>query len=206
MNLIEEMKNCEQTKGQSVYDHGLSVYKYYEDFPSNFGLMCREPELTWKYSDSISQNINLTFDHCYSADIMYEYLVYHDCGKPFCKEEIDGKIHFPNHAEVSAKTYYEYFGPKYSGCNEYSSRSSIVYDLIRDDMCLHTLSADQIALKLNKWTIEHSISLIISAWCELNSNAQMFGGFDTISFKSKFKQLDRRTKQILKHWSNNDGI
>lgn len=34
LELIENMKNCEQTKGQSLYDHGLSVYEYFNKLDS----------------------------------------------------------------------------------------------------------------------------------------------------------------------------
>jgi hypothetical protein len=39
---------------------------------------------------------------------------------------------------------------------------------------------------------------ILTAFAELHSNAQMFGGIESTSFKIKWKKLNRFSKRILK--------
>lgn len=197
MNLIEAMKNCEQTKGQSVYQHGISVRDYYDDLSNIYVNL--PTKFNWKLPDFWTVYQNDIWDWSYYEEIMWDYLLYHDCGKPFCKIEIDGKVHFPDHAAKSAEIYQQEFSPRCNDKNEFDY-TSYVYNLIRDDMILHTCKSEKLSELLPKWSMSHASSLIISSWCELNSNASMFGGFDTISFKSKFKHLERRTKQVCKFY------
>jgi hypothetical protein len=42
-----------------------------------------------------------------------------------------------------------------------------------------------------------AISLLITGLCELHSNAQMFGGIESTSFKIKWKHLSKMGKRIL---------
>lgn len=197
MNLYEMMKNCEQTKGQSVWDHGWWVRQYFDDLECKWLKIPTEQE--WKlpkYWDSYEEDI---FGNSNTEEVMWAYTLLHDCGKPFCKEIIDGKVHFPNHAEVSSKIYLEH-GKEYFEDWLSEDQHIKVSELIRDDMILHTCSSEELSEKIKDSNVEHMCSLVISAWCELNGNAAMFGGFDTVSFKSKFKHLDRRTKQICKYY------
>ncbi len=53
IELIEAMRNCEQTKGQSLYDHGLSVYEHFNKLDS---LKC--PKWYSDYKDQIVQNLH----------------------------------------------------------------------------------------------------------------------------------------------------
>jgi len=40
-------------------------------------------------------------------------------------------------------------------------------------------------------------TLLLTALAEIHSNAEMFGGIESTSFKIKWKQLNRRGKKIL---------
>lgn len=191
MNLIHEMKSCEQTSGQSVLDHGASVYGFFLDLTD-------AKSYVWKLPDWLEKSLHVIKNNLYSPEIIEEYLVMHDCGKPFCKEEIDGKIHFPNHAEVSANVYLDE-GYKYSELVSIED-IHIVADLIRDDMCLHTMNSAEIEYKCSQWSKEHAATLLLAAFAELHSNAKMFGGVESTSFKIKFKHLDRRGKQVFKYF------
>jgi hypothetical protein len=42
------------------------------------------------------------------------------------------------------------------------------------------------------------MTLLVAALAEIHSNAQLFGGIESVSFKSKWKNWDRRGKQIMK--------
>ena len=63
------------------------------------------------------------------------------------------------------------------------------------DMEVHTMKADDLDEFCQR---PEAASLLITAMCEIHSNASMFGGIDSTSFKMKWKHLDRRGKQIAK--------
>jgi hypothetical protein len=50
-------------------------------------------------------------------------------------------------------------------------------------------------------TIHGGPVLLLTGLCELHSNAQMFGGIDSTSFKIKFKQLERLGKKVIERIS-----
>jgi hypothetical protein len=62
------------------------------------------------------------------------------------------------------------------------------------DMDIHILSAD--ALKEFSERPE-AISLLITGLAEIHSNASMFGGIESTSFKIKWKHLNKRGRQLL---------
>jgi hypothetical protein len=209
MSIIKDMQNCEQTIGQSVYDHGRSVYEHYLDLEALWFTKhdvyhpkheIRLPPWYSKYQDEI-------FDYCYDYE-MWPYLMFHDCGKPYCRVvDESGKVHFPNHAEVSAKKFLEEVELGYFGIDakDMGFEPEDVAALMRDDMVLHTASAEEISQRLKVWTKAHAYSLIIAALCEVNSNAKMFGGFESTSFKIKFKQVCKRSKQILEYYNGQES-
>jgi len=191
-DLAVAMLKCEQTQGQSVYQHGLSVSQHYRELieenlnPSGW----RIPSFFSEYKDHILANLH-------PIEVASTYLLYHDCGKPFCREvDENGKVHFPNHAEVSKKVFLE------------ASGDSLVADLIGYDMILHTASSEEIQkLCETEWTAKTACTLLLAALSEIHSNAKMFGGIDSTSFKCKWKTIERRGKQICKHFfKENDNV
>jgi hypothetical protein len=48
-----------------------------------------------------------------------------------------------------------------------------------------------------------AMTLLLTGLAEVHSNAQMFGGLDSTSFKIKFKSINQRGKQILNKLKNN---
>lgn len=171
-----KMKECPQTDTQTVYEHGESVWKYTKQIISgNFeGL---------KLPDWFTENHAWIVNNMYDVETTKLYNIYHDCGKPFCIEyDEEGKRHFPNHAEVSKQTFLEIDG------------NEIVADLIGSDMDIHTKTADEI--KAMNWSKEKAFTLIVTAFAEIHSNAEMFGGTDSVSFKMKWKKVDKRGKML----------
>lgn len=110
------MKSCEQTTGLSVYDHGCAVHEQWLAIRSSPPELLNIPQLWEDISKFNYQDIK-------------DYHIFHDCGKPRCLEIIDGKSHFPNHAEVSYQTWLEIDG------------RNPVATWIRNDMLIHVIKA-----------------------------------------------------------------
>lgn len=172
------MQSCQQTPTQNVLQHGESVWKFTKQIISGDFTNLKLPDWFLSNHRYIVNNL-----HPYS--IIKEYNIFHDCGKPYCLEvDSQGKQHFPNHTQVSAETYFKI------------KNDTIVEELIREDMSLHTLTADEITNK--EWSRETAFTLLVTAFAEIHSNAQMFGGIDSTSFKIKWKKLDKRGKLLMR--------
>jgi hypothetical protein len=182
------MSQCEQTQGQSVLDHGKSVESYLFDLINH--LRDGEP-LTheWRIPDWVYEHKELLLSSLPDSETLSLYAVYHDCGKPFCVEvDENGRKHFPNHAEISYKTFTRFF------------ENNTAAELIRSDMDIHCLKSEGVG-EFSK--NPHCLTLLLSGLAEIHSNSQMFGGMDSTSFKIKWKAITSRGKQILKIKTNN---
>ena len=121
--------------------------------------------------------------------IIDEYTLFHDCGKPYCPS--DGKRKFPNHTEVS---YLIWLGV---GGHLSAAR------LMRMDMQIHTMKADEVP---SFCTQPEAPTLLLAGLAEIHANAEMFGGGTSVSFKIKWKQIDRRGRAICSHlFGGSDG-
>ena len=181
--LIKDMKACEQTKGMSVLDHGDMVRDYYHDL---YFHLYEDTTLRyeWKLPNWIIEHKQYIIDNLVDDYTMQEYMIMHDCGKPYCRTVDDlGRQHFPNHARVSYETYSKVYPEKKN-----------IGELIKKDMDVHMLKADDVD-EFSKDPL--AISLLISGFCEIHANASMFGGIDSTSFKIKWKHLEKRGRQIL---------
>jgi hypothetical protein len=63
-------------------------------------------------------------------------------------------------------------------------------------MFFHLCSAEE--LDTTDLTIKDLSSLLITSLAEIHANAELFGGVDSVSFKSKYKQIDRRGNKFCK--------
>ncbi len=177
------MSNCEQTKGQSVLQHGESVQKYLFDLINH--LRSGSPlEYEWRLPDWVLENKDLILSSLPDDETLGLYTVYHDCGKPYCLQvDEDGKRHFPDHAEVSYKIFKEHFD------------NPVAAELIRRDMDIHLLKADGVG---DFASSPYAITLLITGLSEIHANCKMFGGTESTSFKIKWKAITSRGKQIIK--------
>ena len=177
------MKSCEQTQGQSVLEHGISVKNYTFDLINH--LKYNTPlKYEWKLPDWLYENKDLFINNLPSDKTIKYYTVLHDCGKPYCVEiDEDGKRHFPNHAEVSHKVFSEIFDDE------------IASELIKHDMDIHLLKSEGVEEFCQN---PHHLTLLLVGLAEIHSNAKMFGGLDSTSFKIKWKNINQRGKQIIK--------
>jgi len=172
-NLIREMRQCEQTPGQSVLDHGWSVRNHAMDLLGGRSLY------EWKIPDWFP--LDLKFD----AYVLDKYTIFHDCGKPNCRIiDKEGKHHFPNHAQISSFVWMSLFEDEME-----------IADLIARDMEIHTMSADNVPKFCRDPKTARMLTVVGLA--ELHSNAGMFGGIESTSFKIKYKQWNRRAKQVF---------
>lgn len=78
--LIAEMETTYQIKDiQTVLQHGESVFNYFKD------IMSGELNLDYRLPSWFIENIDFIKENLHSRDILKEYMIFHDCGKPFCK-------------------------------------------------------------------------------------------------------------------------
>lgn len=172
------MKSCEQTSGQSVYAHGLDVWNHYKWILDSLRDERHEehiPEWMYEYRDVLLENQ-------LPIDIVKEYLIMHDCGKPFCLEiDEEGRKHFPNHSQVSYETYKKV------------SDNEQVANLILHDMDIHKLKSEDIEEFAQR---PEAATHLLAGLAEINSNATMFGGFDSTSYKIKYKQINKKGKKL----------
>ena len=175
------MKNCEQAKNQNVLEHGTSVARYFNNLYNH--IHKKEPlKYEWKlpewiYSKTLWNNI-------LDKKTIIKYHIYHDCGKPYCLEyDKDGKKHFPNHAKVSSDIWLSI-----------NPNEQTIGELILKDMDIHLTKPKDYKLISESpyWATQ-----IITGLCELHSNANMFGGIESTSFKIKYKTINKLAKRIL---------
>lgn len=175
------MTACEQTSGLNVLQHGESVRDFYLDLKRHIleGEPLKHP---WRIPAWAGQKElwDLTLDD----QALAEYQIFHDCGKPFCKTiDEEGRAHFPDHAAISERIWLQ------AGGNPLSAR------LMGMDMDIHLLSGEGVQPFCSR---PEAASLLLTGLSEIHSNAQMFGGIESTSFKMKWKHIDRRGKQIAK--------
>lgn len=186
-SVIADMKKCPQTENQSVYEHGISVNRFYWQLRQIMSESCERHD--WKLPSWISDYSDQIIAHQLSNEIVDMYTIHHDCGKPYCLEvDEDGRKHFPNHAQVSHDTWLKV------------SNNEQVARLLLWDMDMHTMKNDDVPLFCEKTSLEEACTLLLVSLAELHSNANMFGkeGVESTSFKIKFKQIDKRGKAICK--------
>lgn len=176
------MNDCEQTIGQSVYQHGISVKNHLLELIDLLKSNQSSQFNNWKIPDCILKYKEFILQDILPINIIEEYAIFHDCGKPFCKMiDENGKSHFPNHAEASYNTWINLGG------------NISVAKLIRMDMIIHTMKANDIDEFIRH---DEAITLLLSGLAEIHSNANMFGGIDSLSFKIKWNQINKRGSKI----------
>ena len=174
------MQRCPQTDTQSVYQHGVSVRDHLLQLIHY--LDSGEISGEWKLPDWIKHYQLQIKSALLPKEVIEEYAVFHDCGKPYCLTlDEQGKRHFPNHTQVSAQTWVRADG------------NQQIAKLIEMDMTIHTIKAEG----LDDF-IKHpeAITLLLAGLAEVHSNAKMFGGIESESFKIKWSQINRRGKAI----------
>lgn len=175
------MKEHFQTDTESIYDHGLNVWKYTKKLIAGDISDMRVPQWFGEYKDRILNSLP-------NLQIIENYCIFHDLGKCYSLTiDETGKRHFPNHEIVSQQKWLEI-------SNDISDRD-IIANLIRYDMLFHKEKPEEI-IKL-KLPTPILCTLLLSALGAIHANADSFGGMQSDSFKIKAKNLDKRAKVIL---------
>lgn len=168
--LEDRARACEQTPGLSVLDHGRLVDVYFKDL---FG----ERRLDWRLPDWLQANFKALVNLLPPGDLMSEYHIYHDIGKPFClTTDEEGRRHFPDHATISAAVW---------GA---SGGHPLVCRLMKHDMDLHLLKPSEAD---DYPHLDLVPALLLTALAEIHANSTMFGGMESTSFKIKWKALNK---------------
>lgn len=183
------MKTTFQDKNakQTILDHGISVWKKFDEL-YKYLLDCdNSQESLSEYQYPLPKWLLQHKDYLIpflteNLKSIKTYLILHDCGKPFCLTEDEIGQHFKNHAQISKETYLKYYD------------NQMVAQLIGDDMLCHITKPKDYEALIDHPNIE---ILLCAALAELHSNAIMFGGFDSDSFKIKFKNLSKLGERIL---------
>ena len=177
-DLIRVMSTTMQTTDQSVLDHGRSVVLHHQQLMDHLRHGASLPEW-WRLPAWIKRPGLL--EQLPGDDIMREYHEFHDCGKPFCRTLDDqGRAHYPDHAAWSERVWREMGG------------HPLAAYLMGRDMDAHLLKGENIAEFARKpW----AAALLLTALSEIHSNALIFGGINSDSFKIKAKNLDKRGGQ-----------
>lgn len=182
--LVKKMTECEQTKGQNVLEHGISVKNYLFDLLNHIRTG-KELKYSWMLPKWLKseETKDMILKNLPSDETLDLYTTFHDCGKPFCVTvDEEGKRHFPDHARYSYETFNKFFD------NEIAS------ELILHDMDIHLLKSDGEQDFSNN---PNATTLLISGLSEIHSNANMFGGIDSVSFKIKYKNIEKRGNHII---------
>ena len=176
--LHEKMRECKQTDTMSIMQHGLDVSAKYNDI---LKILSNKMDNIYQLPEKLFEIFRNRHDELLDDYIMNHYHIYHDCGKSLCLEiDKKGRQHFPNHSMYSYTQFKMIFPDKETEAL-----------MILHDMYFHTMKTEDLKdLALSKY----GFSLYLTSWAEIFSNAEMFGGTDSISFKIKKKKLIKALK------------
>ncbi len=169
-----------QAQNLNMIQHGLSVHKKYLELLGLTAFDKNHP--SWLKDDLFRKFL---IENQFSFYDVKRYQIFHDCGKPYVRQiDLNNKVHFPNHAEVSGNIW-EQLGGKHSEI-----------EMMKLDMQLHSKEFD-----LEKFSRSvYAPTLLLTSLAEIHANAEIFGGFASDSFKIKLKKIDQRGKQLRTIW------
>lgn len=175
---VEAMKSCLQTSNQNMIQHGESVRDHLFDLIE----FLRNPHYVaknqWKFPLWLLSHGQQILNSLPPKHILEKYALWHDCGKPFCRTvDEEGKSHYPNHAQKSSEIFRSL----------YPEQEKTAW-LIEHDMDIHLLEKNQIEEFCKS---PHALALLLTGVAEIHSNAKLFGGITSTSFKIKWKHLDK---------------
>lgn len=185
------MRGCAQSPQQDVLQHGQAVARTFGQLQLILEGKAEVPGPwrlpAWLTPGSVDTLALLS--RLAPARTLRAYQVWHDCGKPYCvQEDAQGRRHFGGHAEHSARVW------RALGGDDHVAR------LMSQDMDAHLMSAQEVPAFASR---ADAASLWLTALAEVHANAEMFGGWESTSFKAKAKHLERRGKALVAYWREN---
>ena len=172
-----------QFESQNILQHGQSVHEHYKKI---LEALESKNYATYQFPQILKDRFHKVKKRLYHIDLLKQYHIYHDCGKPFCKTvDVNGRQHFPNHAEVSRLTY----------CSVFSD--DIIAKLIQHDMMFHSGSMEEIDAFIKEHDKRFLLSLWMTSLAELYSNSAMFAADNQASFRKKYAKLEGIISKIL---------
>lgn len=174
---VDKMIECQQSPSQNILEHGVSVRD------SLFGLIrsVKEESIQEECPSWLKVYGARLVKDLYDDFTLEKYALWHDCGKPLVHSCDETGSHFEDHAAISAKL----FGELYPELPE-------VQNLISLDMVPHTLRHNDVA-GVGALCRDRKVAatLLLAGLAATLSNADMFGGKDTVSYKIKMKRLSK---------------
>lgn len=159
-----------------MLQHGKMVHAEYIKLLDRLENRTLDEPLVQQCYDKLKQNLP-------PHQVLKRYHYLHDCFKHgVITIDEQGRRHFPNHAEWSAKQY-ELIFPE----------DKFTAVLIRKDMDFHTMKGEDLEQLCKS---PFAPILYFTAWAEINANAEMFGGRDSTSYKIKAKKLRKAAKLL----------
>lgn len=198
--ILDSMLSHEQYRGLNMLQHGKLAYDWYCYFLNLLtgriqqNRNCRLPKW-FEFKDDILKNLEI------DLLLMEEYLTYHDAGKGFCKIITDGKVHYPNHADISSKLYYYSIATRQTDIDQSEfilDNRALISNLIARDMDIHKIKDKDIPEFMK---MPGAFNLLLAGLAEIHANQELFGGLESESFKIKFKQIERRGMACL-NWKS----
>lgn len=188
--VIEDMMKFEQRPNQTILQHGESVRDHLFDLISFLKDPHHKPKYIWRIPGWALQNSRKLVEKLPDAFTLEKHTTLHDCGKMYCIQvDEEGKVHYPNHSESSAKLFKEL----------YQDEEKAAW-LIQHDMDLHLLTSVNSIENYNIEDINLLSALLLTSLSELHSNAELFGGIQSDSFKIKYKRLDKVGNNLIKRY------
>lgn len=178
--LKASMENCRQSPSQTVLEHGISVWGHLQLLIDHIANGTEIP--AWWRVPAWSRTPGL-LSRILPIETIRMYANWHDCGKVVTRQvDTDGRQHFPGHAAASEQVWLAVGG------------DPMAARLMGMDMDAHLLKADGIQEFADR---PEAVTLLLTALAEVHSNAAMFGGVDSDSFKIKAKHLEKRGRQVV---------
>lgn len=178
--LVAAMQECRQTPTQTVLEHGNSVWDHFGQLLDHIANGTALPDWwrvpQWTYTPDLLKRL-------LPLDVVEQYIRMHDCAKPLVLQiDDDGRRHFPGHAAASEQLWLSIGGDR------------VAARLMGMDMDAHLLKAEGIQEFADR---PEAVTLLLTAIAEVHSNALLFGGVDSDSFKIKAKHLEKRGRQVI---------
>lgn len=196
-SLCREMEATEQMPGLDVLAHGAMVAERLRMLLDHLeGRVDLSSNPSWRLPAWLESHRGFLLERVLPWDVLERYATMHDCGKPAVRVlGEDGRVRFPGHAESSGDVWRALGDALHAPGSTEALFHEQVERLIRSDMDVHLLKDEGVAAFAHR---PEAVSLLLTGLAEVHANASMFGGVDSVGFKSKWKHLDRRGRAILR--------